>query len=229
MIQKMLDYRIRYGNGSRKIASVLEKESIFNRNGERFHFSSIRGILEQEQYTGLLIWGNSRSDHLPELKIISAETFAAAQHITQLRKEHQLPQKVSGQTLLSENVYCGHCGGKIFASTARESHQPCAEVSERVPIYKCYNRAQYKGQYCGSTSYRAQKIDEYIQEELRQYFECYKSLPQIHKLAKEWTQFELPVQKMMIGQIIDRVEISSYSDIEIAFLKPAHDRLKEQS
>lgn len=229
VIQKMFDYRIRYGYGSRKIAYVLEEESIFNRNGERFHFSSIRGILEREQYTGLLIWGNSRSDYLPELKIISAETFAAAQHITQLRKEHQIPQKITGQVLLSGNVYCARCGGKMFATTARKSHHPCAEVSERIPIYKCYNRTQYKGRCCGPTSYRAQKIDEYVQEELRQYFECYKSLPPIHKLAEEWTRFELPVQQMMIGQIIDRVEISSYSDIEITFLKPAYDRLKDQS
>ena len=175
VIQKIFDYRIHYGYGSRKIAAVLAEQNIYNRNGEKFHFSSIRGILEREQYAGRLVWGDHRSDDLPELKIISSETLAVAQQIAEQRKTRQIPQRISGQALLSGNVYCGHCGGKIFASTARKSHHSCAEVSERVPIYKCYNRTQYKGRCCGPTSYRAQKIDEYIKEELRRYFERNKS------------------------------------------------------
>jgi hypothetical protein len=177
--------------------------------------------LEREQYAGRLVWGDHRSDDLPELKIISSETLAVAQQIAEQRKTRQIPQRISGQALLSGNVYCGHCGGKIFASTARKSHHSCAEVSERVPIYKCYNRTQYKGRCCGPTSYRAQKIDEYIQEELRRYFERNKSLPQIRLLAKDWVKAELPAQKMMLIQIIERVSIFGNMDIRIVFRESA--------
>lgn len=211
VIQKIFNYRIRSGYGSRNIASVLAEQGIYDHNGEKFHFSSIRGILEREQYTGRLIWGDRRSDDLPELKIISSETFAVAQQIAKQRKTRQIPQKVSGQALLS----CGHCGGKIFVSTARKSHHPCTEVSERVPIYKCYNRTQYKGRRFGSASYRAQKIDEYIQEELRQYFERNKSSPQIRLLTKDWAKAELPTQKMILIQIIERVSIFDSMDIRV--------------
>ena len=221
VIQKIFDYRIHYGYGSRKIAAVLAEQNIYNRNGEKFHFSSIRGILEREQYAGRLVWGDHRSDDLPELKIISSETLAVAQQIAEQRKTRQIPQRISGQALLSGNVYCGHCGGKIFASTARKSHHSCAEVSERVPIYKCYNRTQYKGRCFGPTSYRAQKIDEYIQEELRQYFERNKSSPQIRLLAKDWVKAELPAQKMMLIQIIERVSIFGNMDIRIVFRESA--------
>lgn len=111
VIQKIFDYHICNGYGSRKIASVLAEQGIYNHNGEKFHFSSIRGILEREQYTGRLIRGDNRSDYLLELKIISAETFAVAQQIVEQRKARQIPQRIDEQALLSGNVYCGHCGG----------------------------------------------------------------------------------------------------------------------
>lgn len=229
VIQKVFDYRIRYGYGSRKIASVLEEESIYNRNGKKFHFSSIRGILEREQYTGRLVWGDRRSDHLPELKIISAETFAAAQHITQLRKEHQIPQKITGQVLLPEMSTALTAEGKCLRPPLGKV---IIHVLKSLSVFQSINATterSIKGSVAAPLPTVLRRLMSIFRKNSGSIFGCYKLLPQIHKLAKEWTQFELPVQKMMIGQIIDRVEISSYSDIEIAFLKPAHDRLKDQS
>ena len=34
------------------------------------------------------------------------------------------PRKNTGSALLSGNVYCGHCGGRIFAPKTRKTHQP---------------------------------------------------------------------------------------------------------
>lgn len=217
VIQKIFDYRIHCGYGSRKIASALEEQGITNRNGEKFHYSSIRGILEREQYTGVFIRGDSRSDVLPGLMIILAETFATAQRITQLRKGLQLSQKMTGQALLSGTIYCGHCSGKIFATTARKSHRPSVRPHERIAVYKCYNRTQHKGRCHGVTTYRAQKIDDAVREELNLFFERNHASPQIQSLSKEWAQAEFPIQKMMLSQIIERVEVLSNTDIRVIF------------
>jgi site-specific DNA recombinase len=83
-----------------------------------------------------------------------------------------VPRKNVGHALLSGNIYCGHCGGRIFASTARKNHHPMAPGSdqERIPIYKCYNRTQHKEICDGPTTYRAQKVDEVVAELLNSVF-----------------------------------------------------------
>jgi Site-specific recombinases, DNA invertase Pin homologs len=217
VVRKIFDYYIRYGYGGRQIASALAEEGIRNRDGEKFHYSSIRNMLQKEQYTGVFIRGDSRSELIPDLQIITSEIFCTVQQNIQLRKNGQLPRKVTGGALLSGNIYCAHCGGRMFATTTRKSHHTSDKHVERVAIYKCYNRTQYKGHCPGKTSYRAQMIDEQVEKELQQYFELNKKMPQICRLAKEWEQSELPVQKMIAGQLIERVEVSSCTDPKIVF------------
>ena len=72
------------------------------------------------------------------------------------------PRKNMGSALLSGNVYCGHCGGRLFASTARKTHHPVDGANGRVAIYKCYNRTQHKGSCDGPTTYRAEKVDAVV-------------------------------------------------------------------
>lgn len=72
------------------------------------------------------------------------------------------PRKNMGSALLSGNVYCGHCGGRLFASTARKTHHPVDGTNGRVAIYKCYNRTQHKGSCDGPTTYRAEKVDAVV-------------------------------------------------------------------
>ena len=124
VIHKIYDYYIRYGYGSRKIASQLAADGVFNRQGEPFHPSSITAILHREQLTGVMCRGDSRSAIIPELQIISPEVFQRAQQVTALRKQHQIPQRITGKNLLSGNIFCGHCGGRMFAPTVKKSSSP---------------------------------------------------------------------------------------------------------
>lgn len=135
------------------------------RTGEPFHYSSIQNILRNIMYVGILRSGETQSEIFSELQIVEPEQFqrvekareqrsaeyeekcAAAAQTVELadgeeievsRPDRMCPRRNIGKTLLSGNVYCGHCGGRIFASTARKSHHAMnGEVRERIPIYKC--------------------------------------------------------------------------------------------
>lgn len=174
------------------------------RTGEAFHYSSIQNILRNITYMGILRSGETQSEIFPEIQIIEPEQFhrieamrnqrssayleLCQQHgegekiitlengeeTTVSRPERNHPRKVSGNAMLSGNVFCGHCGGRIFASTARKSHH--AGCVERIPIYKCYNRTQHKDKCDGPTTYRAQKVDEVIDSLLRGLFQKAKSV-----------------------------------------------------
>lgn len=214
VIHKIYDYYIRYGYGSRKIASELMVLGIFNRKEEAFHPSSIKAILNREQLTGIMCRGDSRSDVIPELQIISPEIFQKAQQITQMRKRHQIPQRVIGQNLLSGNIFCGHCGGRMFASTARKSHHPQSGKDTRVSIYKCYNRVQHRERCTGQTSYRAAKIEHAVLEQIEKRI---RNDEQLQKLYKQFQQADLPIRKMILSQWIERVVVYSYERIEVHF------------
>lgn len=214
IICKIFDYYICYGYGCRMIASELAVHGIRNRQGEPFHPSSIKALLNREQLTGVMCRGDSRSAIIPELQIIPPEVFQKAQQITALRKQHQIPQKISGQNLLSGNIFCGHCGGRMFASTARKSHHPQSGKNEHISIYKCYNRVQHRERCSGPTSYRAAKIEQAVLKQLEEYV---KTNCLLEKLYRQFQQAEFPVQKMIASQWIARVTVFSYEHIDVQF------------
>lgn len=205
-IKEIFDMTDRFGYGGRKIATELKAKGIINeRTGEPFHYSSIQNILRNIMYMGILRSGETKSEIFPELQIISPEQFkrvemgrrqrasdyeskcaAAWQETIALQNGSETevsrppricPKRNSGKALLSGNVYCGHCGGRIFASTARKSHHPMIhKPTERILIYKCYNRTQHKNLCDGPTTYRAERVDQVVESLLRGIFERAKSI-----------------------------------------------------
>ena len=205
-IREIFDQADRFGYGGRRISTELKGKGIINeRTGEPFHYSSIQNILRNIMYVGILRSGETRSEIFPDLQIITPEQFArvekgrqqrtsayeekyagAWQETVQLKNGEEMvvsrpsricPKRNSGRALLSGNIYCGHCGGRIFASTARKSHHAKVDGSiERVPIYKCYNRTQHRELCDGPTSYRAERVDQVVETILRGIFERAKSV-----------------------------------------------------
>ena len=205
-VKEMFDLADHYGYGGRRISSELKAKGIVNiRTGEPFHYSSIQNILKNVMYMGILRSGETQSEIFPELQIVTPEQFerigkgrqqrradydqkcAAAwqeeitlEDGTELevnRPPRSCPKRNSGKALLSGNIYCGHCGGRMFASTARKSHHPTLEgENERIPIYKCYNRTQHKELCDGPTTYRAERVDQVVESLLRGIFERAKTI-----------------------------------------------------
>lgn len=144
---------------------------------------------------GILRSGETKSEVFPELQIIPLELFqrvagareqqsahyalkcggtietvtlADGTESTVSRLPREYPRKVVGNALLSGNVYCGHSGGRIFATTGRKSHHTSpSKKSERIAIYKCYNRSQHKEQCDGPFTYCSEKVDSVIESLLR--------------------------------------------------------------
>ena len=186
-IKRIFDLADRYGYGSRRISTELKHEGLINtRTGEPFHYSSIQNILKNIMYVGILRSGETHSEVFSELQIITSEQFERVRISREQRSldyekkcemphdsdaslfdnpdpPRRFPRKIIGNTLLSGNIYCGHCGGRLFASTARKSHHATAAGTYQcVAIYKCYNRTQHKELCNGPTSYRAERIDSVI-------------------------------------------------------------------
>ncbi len=156
-------------------------------------------------YTGVLRSGETFSDIFPELQIISPEQYERVkigreqrssdyekkcemawqsmstdtdnQEGAAIRPNRIYPKRNSGKALLSGNIFCGHCGGRIFATTARSAHHPTKDgVTVRIPIYKCYNKTQHKEVCDGPTTYRAEKVDQVVDALIKGVFEKSKTM-----------------------------------------------------
>ena len=213
VIRIVFDYYIRYGYGGRRIATELAAQGIYDRNGEVFHPSSINAFLHRELFTGVMCRGGVRSQLNPELQIISPDTFQKAQQVMEKRKQGQLPKKLVGKALLSGNVYCGCCGGRVFASTVRRTHR-VTEHNERIHVYKCYNRVQHRERCSTQSTYRAERIDKEVLRQLKCHVDTH---PELQKLYDKALEAEFSIRKMILCQWIERVNIFTYDHIEVLF------------
>ena len=83
----------------------------------------------------------------------------------------------------------------MFASTAKKSHHP--QYSERVAIYKCYNRTQHKELCDGPTTYRAEKVDAVISELIRNILQKAKSIRLYDLIHQQATASTFDLQQQL--------------------------------
>lgn len=246
-IREIFDLADRFGYGGRKISSELKEKGIINqRTGEPFHYSSVQNILRNIMYMGILRSGETKSEIFSELQIITEGQFSRVQkgreqraadyekkceaawsvpvtlsdqsETVAVRPPRICPKRNVGRTLLSGNIFCGHCGGRIFASTARKTHHPKADgTNERIAIYKCYNRSQHKQVCSGPSTYRAEKVDAVVEGLLLGIFERAKAVNEQDFIKKQTTanltryQRQLTKVKVEYGKAVR--ELSKWEDL----------------
>ena len=182
VVRIVFDKYVHEGYGAQRIATYLNKQGYRARSGKMWHHATIRGILCNLTYTGVLRSGESRSPVLPYLQIIEPELFEEAQRIRTNRAnetERTVPRNIAGQSLLSGNVYCGHCGARLNLTTSGKAY-PCKDDPHRVikrVRYICYGKTRKQTDCDGQTGYTAHILDGIIDKLVRQIFERMKAIP----------------------------------------------------
>ena len=177
VVKLIFDKYTNEGYGTHRITTWLNEQGYRARPGKPWHAASIRGILNNLTYTGVLRSGESRSEILPELQIISPEQFARAAEIMQARSEHwkeqnTVPLNTKGQALLAGNVYCGHCGARLTLTTSgrcRKRKDGTVDNTKRVR-YACYGKTRKQTECSGQTGYTMHILDDLIDEIVRSIF-----------------------------------------------------------
>ena len=205
VVSRMFQLSALYGYGSRKIATVLTEEGYRNRSGKPFHPSTIQNMLKNVLYTGVLRSGESRSEVFPHLQIIPEAVFQQAQaqiqqHRTDYEGSRLSPVARKGQALLSGNVFCGTCGGRLISTTIRSTHHATKSENPRVPVYRCYNRMRHKELCDGQSTYRAGKVDAVVEETVCEVLDRIRVIDQNDYLKKRRQQ-ELNAARVKLRQL----------------------------
>ena len=185
------------GYGAQRIATYLNNAGYRARSGKCWHPGSLRGMVGNLTYMGVLRCGDARSELMPELQIIPQEEFEAAQRIREDRSahaaeeaEHHVPLRTRGQALLSNNVYCGHCGARLALTTSRKWRKLSdGTLDDTLRIrYTCYGKLRKQTDCTGQTGYTMHILDEIIDKMVRQIFSRLRGVPKEQLITSRYAK-----------------------------------------
>lgn len=155
------------GYGAQRIANHLNAKGIKNRSGKNWHPASIQGMLKNILYTGILRSGESRSEVQEQLRIIDDKTFATVQEMLAARSRKQeairsKPLNTRGKSLLTGNIFCGHCGARLCVTTSGKGRRRQDGTDVVRMRYTCQTKSRTHGECDGQTGYTVEKLDAMI-------------------------------------------------------------------
>lgn len=195
------------GFGVQKIADYLNVNGFRNPRGNPWSRNTIRNILKNETYIGILRSGESRSPVIPELRIISDEVFERAQEIrsersSTVKDEPRVPLNMRGRSLLSGNVFCGHCGSRLNLTTSNRYYYPkngAVTTTKRIR-YVCYKKVRKLSNCCGQSGYSMEKLDKVVEKVVKEVFNRFKGVSK-SELIRTRYESELQARKANLTKL----------------------------
>ena len=191
VVRMMYDLCVGSGYGRFKVGNFLSSMGIKTRDGKNWHEATVGHILHNILYTGVLRSGDTQSEAFPELQIIAPETFQLAQKLMAERANdcnalRTMPRNTSGQSLLSGNVFCGHCGGRLTLTTSGTVRVNAAgeRVGRKRIRYVCYNKTRKRCECSGQTGYTMHILDKMITDVLHQVFSKMRAVDRDEIIAR---------------------------------------------
>lgn len=166
IVKLMFEKTIKEGMGSYRLATFLNERGVRTHQGNEFRSNTVNRILRNKSYCGYIISGGVTSPLMENLKIIDENVFDSVQKMVNQRmstnKERTIPLHTKGKTLLSGNIFCAHCGGRLTVSRYQDRYTRKDGTEYRVDQlkYTCYHKSRKLNDCDGQTSYIAETIDK---------------------------------------------------------------------
>ena len=177
------------------MAEMLNNRGLRTHSGAKFTPVHVLRILRHEGYLGYIVTRSVRSQHLPELEIISPELFKKANEMVDMRctanaEARKVAHKSDNNTLLAGLVYCAHCGAKMSGFMHHDRYKlRDGTVKESLkPKYNCYQRAQKLRDCDGQALYLADRVDGIVLEVVRELFSSIRCAPRDKLLEQKIRQ-----------------------------------------
>ena len=209
VVRNIFDLYVTKGYGSQRIATYLYRQGILNRRGNNFTNCTIANMLKNRSYIGVLKSGETESKIFPHLQIIDTHTFEVAQNILLQRsteyKERRVPLNTRGNSLLSGNVFCGHCGSRLTITTNGKKRQrkDGSVVVTPKTRYVCYNKTRHRNNCDGQTGYSVKKLDTIIDTIVYDLFTRLSDVPKDAVIAERYATKVADCQKQLASARAD--------------------------
>ena len=95
---------------------------------------------------------------------------------------------IHGQSLLSGNAYCGHCGTKLTLTSSRKWRKLSdGTLDDTLRVrYTCYGKLRKQTGCTGQTGYTVHILDEIIDKSVRQIFSKMRGIPKEQIITRRY-------------------------------------------
>ena len=222
------------GRGILDIARTLNAEGIPTVNGKKWLKTTIHTMLDNEAYTGAVVWGTNAKDGQPPVRvedahpaIISKREYQRVKKLLGSRAPSKAnPRRASSPYLLSGILKCETCGKAMTAAEAKNG---------KYTYYVCHSLLKRGSGTCKTPRLNAKNFENIIVGEIRENILTESNIRDLVKLLDEemdgvaheqrqkleHIEEELEDVKRRLGRIWNAIETT---DIEMA---DASDRIRE--
>ncbi len=216
------------------VTKTLNAEGIPTVNGKKWLKTTVHSMLENETYTGAVVWGINSKDGAPPVRvedahpaIISKREFHRVKKLLGSRAPKNVnPRRAYSPYLLSGILKCETCGKAMTASEAK---------SGRYTYYVCQSLLKCGKGACDTPRLNAKKIEKIIVDELRANILTESNIRGLVKLLDEEMDGVAREQRQKLEAIEEEIEdvkrrlgriwqVIETTDIEMA---DASDRIRE--
>lgn len=195
IVQELFELAAYEGKSAYALAEMLNNRGLRTHSGVKFTPVHVLRILRNEWYLGYIVTRSVRSQHLPELEIISCELYQKANEMVNMRctanaEARKVAHKANNETLLAGLVYCAHCGAKMSGFMHHDRYKlRDGTVKESLrPKYNCYQRAQKLRECDGQALYLAERVDRIVLEVVQELFSSIRRAPRDKLLEQKIRQ-----------------------------------------
>ena len=195
VVRRIFRMTVYEGYGSHQLADMLNGEGHRTHGGALFQCNNILRILKNPIYIGRLKNGAVQSEYIESLRIIPDDQYEMAQKILAERahksdEKRTIAMRNQGMTLLSGNIFCGHCGCRLATSRYKESYRRKDGTVSEVEYgrYICYHRSRGLNDCDGATTYKADKIDKAVIELMHNVFSKISGCPEEEKIKSAYNR-----------------------------------------
>ena len=213
MVKLIFEKTVKYGYGSYQLADWLNKLGLRTHSGAKFQCNSIIRMLKNRIYCGYIQTKDVCSPFIESIKIVDKDIFNMAQEILQQRakkndKKRNIALNTKSEALLSGNIFCGHCGGRMVGTIYHEEYK---KADNTVSVYHarkyvCYHRSRKLNECDGQAAYRADIVEEKVISTIKELFDKIKTTPEQkileHKFQKQLT--ECKTKKKQLEQQLEK-------------------------
>ena len=200
LVKRMFDMA-EIGSSLLGIATALNDEGFTTARGHRWGTSSIHKILQNEAYTGTLIWGQNAKDGLPPVRVEGAfPAIVSREQFDRVRKQLQQkapnvmhPRRAASSHMLSGLVKCRRCGGALVALGAK---------SGKYTYYVCGAITKRGARACSTPRLNCEKFEARVIAEVRDHILTEANVRDLVRLVAE----EMEEVESAARQKLDAVE-----------------------
>lgn len=122
-----------------------------------------------------------------------------AERVNEYNEQRTMPKNISGQAMLSGNIFCGHCGGRLTLTTngTVRHNLKGGTVFRRRMRYVCYNKTRHRVDCDGQTGYTTHILDGLVTGVLHQIFDKMKSIREDEIVSRTQMDVEASVKEQL--------------------------------